>query len=65
VSLVVVNGGRFVSHPDQTAPHKLFGPLAQNIGSRPISKAAFEKTPDLVVKADHQNSAVSKPLPQE
>jgi hypothetical protein len=54
VSHVVVNGGRFVSHHAQTAPHKLFGPSAQNIGLRPISNAGFEKTPRLVVETSCQ-----------
>ena len=65
MSRVVVNGGRFVSHQALTAPHKLFGPSAQNIGLRPIPKAAFEKTPGLVLAAKHQNSAVDEPLSDE
>ena len=61
MSRVVVNGGRIVSHQDQTAPHKLFAGSAQNIAWRPMSKAGFEKTPDLVVRANQQNSAVNAP----
>jgi hypothetical protein len=60
----VVNGGRFVSHQLQTAPHKLFGPSGQNIGLRPISNAAFEKTPDPMAGANLQNDAVCEPLSQ-
>ena len=62
MSRVVVNGGRLLSHQAPTAPHKLFGRSAQNIGLQPNSNAAFEKTRDPVVKVRRHNEVSDGPL---